>query len=286
METEVPEAVRPGQIIIDLTTQDVLAERPSSAIRRYLDDCASIGADREQIRDLALRSIRHLNGGGKQREQTGMSRRVEAQWYDALKRGAPDWSVYGTDYYLAELWACWAVYSRPYLRVLSQSNKVDGRSLLEHVGRVARVLDLGCGVGLTTAALTQLFPDAEVVGTNLEGTRQIVLARRNAERYGFRIELEPTEEVDVVFASEYFEHFPSPVRHLQDVLRVARPRVLLVANAFGTKSIGHFPRYFVRGQWEDAACTKREFASEMVDQGYRKVKTGFWNGRPTYWRRQ
>lgn len=264
----------------------VLDERPSVAIESYLNDCASLGADREVLRDTALRTIKHLSGDSEQREQTELGQRLERRWYDALSAGPPDWDVYATDYYLAELWACWVVYSRNYLRGLTRPAQVGSRSFCEHAAPVRRVLDLGCGVGLTTAALTQVFPDAQVVGTNLDGTRQIELARKLAERYGFRIDTEPSGPVDLVFASEYFEHFPSPVRHLQDVLRAASPRAMLIANSFGTRAIGHFPRYFVRGQWKDGTATKREFAAELRASGYVKVRTSFWNNRPTYWRRK
>lgn len=265
-------------------TVPILDQDPDVGLELYLDKCEMVGADRATIKDIALRTIAHLTGDSDQRKQTEVAQKLERQWYDSLKNGSPDWSVYGTDYYLAELWACWMVYSRTYLRLLHFPGKIDGASFIEHAGPINSIIDLGCGVAMTTTALKQTFPGADVVGTNLDGTRQIQLARMNAKEYGFRIETEVKKEADVVFASEYFEHLVSPISHLHEVVSKARPKIMLIANSFGTKAIGHFPCHFIRGKWIDSSKVQKEFGTEMRRLGYRKVKTKYWNSRPCYWR--
>lgn len=46
------------------------------------------------------------------------------------------------------------------------------------------------------------------------------------------------------FASEYFEHHELPVKHLIELLEVSHPRLLVIANSFGARSIGHFDSYY------------------------------------------
>jgi hypothetical protein len=37
------------------------------------------------------------------------------RWYASLKHDSPDYTVYAEDEYIAELWACWKVYSKTHL---------------------------------------------------------------------------------------------------------------------------------------------------------------------------
>ena len=108
---------------------------------------------------------------------------------------------------------------------------------------------------------------------------------------GFTVVTDPQPETDFVFASEYFEHFQRPIEHLRDVLRVAEPKHLVIANAFGSKSIGHFDIYLDEENLFDSrqvlgASVGRLFNDVLRKNGYATVKTEFWNNRPAVWRRR
>ena len=213
---------------------------------------------------------------------------LERRWYASVKRGDPDYGVYLDDEYLADCWAGWVNYSRDSLRKLTPANSLPPSGVLGDLRAmgVSTIMDLGCGMGLTTAALTELFPDAQVTGTNLPGCSQYLIAERLAAQYGFTMipTAESARPVDLVLASEYFEHFEAPVVHLREVLTALRPRALVIANAFNVSSIGHFPAYLVDGRYHDGKATSRAFSAEMKRHGYLKVKTAIWNNRPSYWR--
>ena len=51
------------------------------------------------------------------------------------------------------------------------------------------------------------------------------------------------ENVDIVFASEYFEHFYDPIDHLSTIVSSVSPKYFVIGNAFNTWSIGHFIKY-------------------------------------------
>jgi hypothetical protein len=78
------------------------------------------------------------------------------------------------------------------------------------------VADLGCRMGITPCP-QEMFPQAEVTGTNLAGTTQTAIALRLGRQFGFQVR-ETVQQipapVDLVFASEYFEHIPAPIDHL------------------------------------------------------------------------
>lgn len=263
----------------------VLDEKPREALRNFLRRCSAAGvADLPALERVCEETVRHLKGGDEARAGTGAGQDLENRWYASLERGAPDFKVYDEDAYLGELWGCWLVYSRAYLRNLRAAAPV-----LEQLGEVRTVADLGCGFGYTTAALRQVFPDARsVCGTNLDGTTQMRILSRVAAEYGFDVatEVRAAQEKrrhDLVFASEYFEHVSAPVEHLREVLDALRPRALLVANSFGTRGLGHFLEYEDEGSTISPEEARERFDATLRKRGYEKVKTGFWNNRPTLW---
>ncbi len=253
--------------------------RGNKQFRQFLCDCNGIGLNTQRIERLALASLAYYKGRKEQRtlDEFRDLRYLERSWYQSLARGIPDYSVYGDESYVADLWACWYVYSRRYIRLLS--------TIVDQIGPIQSVVDLGCGIGQATAALLDIFPGADVTGTNLPGLSQTVLARKLGERFGFKIVCDLTDvgSRDLVFASEYFEHFPAPVAHLQQVLTAVKPRVLIVANTFSSRSIGHFPLYDIDGLYFDGSATSRAFGNTLRSAGYKRLATGFWNNRPAVW---
>jgi SAM-dependent methyltransferase len=264
-----------------------LATPPRVALQDFLARCAALGGiDVARVGRLAQTGIAYLTSSAARRLQLRYDRTLELRWYASLAAGQPDWGVYAADDYLAELWSCWAVYSRRYLGAIRVPTSLGTQSIVAHLGTVRAVADLGCGIGYSTAALTELFPQARVTGTNLDGIAQTQLARGLGADYGFTVVAEPAAipgPVDLVFASEYFEHIPAPVDHLRTVLDALMPRALLVANTFGPDSVGHFHAYTVDGQLRDPKVTAQRFQALLRQRGYRRLQTRLWNNRPTYW---
>lgn len=248
--------------------EKVLDARPSVERGRFIARCMlAAGANPEEV------------WRGVLDRQSGSGRLpLEDRWYASLARGEPDYTIYADQDYLSEAWYCWVWYSRLYLLALRK--RAFPKKMLAR-----RVYDLGCGIGYTTAALAQMWPDAEVIGTQFAGTYQDKVARSMAHEFGFFVEVMATEQADVVFASEYFEHFERPIDHLEQVLTIVAPRVLIVANAFSAKSAGHFDEYIVNDERIDPARAARAFSKTMRQRGYHTVSTPFWNSRPTVWAR-
>lgn len=233
---------------------------------------------------LAQEALAYYSGSKTARQDRRPFQELEARWYRSLACGAPDYSVYGERYFLSDIWACWVLYSRKYL--LSIDKKM--RALLPPVCSVA---DLGNGFGYTTAGLKELFPSADVFGTNFEGGIQWRFAERVGAERGFS--LAPniqalSRHVSLVFASEYFEHIENPVEHLNDIVTSTRPCAFVLANAFGTESVGHFVEYthsspLGMAHKLDGKATSRAFGKALREHGYTKAETGCWNDRPALW---
>ena len=253
-------------------------------IDAFAEACLAAGlCDIPTARDEAQRVIRHLRSNAAGRAENNATRRLEKLWYDALALGVPHYGVYDGFDYVVEAWACWWVYSRDYLtRIQKLRNNLR---VVDDIGPVARVYDVGCGVGFSTAALLRIFPEAEVIGTNLRGSKQWDVASLMAADYGFGLAEKITGPADLVFASEYFEHFDAPVAHLLTVLAQAQPRALLFANAFTSRAVGHFDWYVVDGQRIAGSQAQRRFREALRDHGYEKVDARLWNDRPQYWRK-
>jgi len=209
----------------------------------------------------------------------------EDRWYASIQRGEPDYTIYDDDYAFTEMWVCWAVYSRNYLRTLL---KPFVYPLVENVKTIA---DLGCGISYTTAGLKQLFPWSEVVGTNLEGTKQYDFCSAMGQSYGFKMasDIKGLGQVDLVFASEYFEHILAPITHLENILTTLCPKFLYIANSFNTCSVGHFDHYSMersgtlKQDWLPASKLSSVFNKTLQDYGYTRLEIKAWNNKPALW---
>ncbi len=241
----------------------------------------SVGvAEPERVMRIAEQQAVYLRNGNK---PPAALRRLEERWYKSIREdGAPDYSVYAGDDYLAEAWACWMVYSRKHLR---ETNRLHP-NIYSDLPSDATVVDLGNGLGLTTATLKQMLPSCTVVGTNLRGTTQWDIASALAETYCFGMAEDPNDigsDADLIFASEYFEHFDDPLPHLRHVIESLTPKRLLIANAFTADAIGHFDLYVSPSGLIDGSAMSRMFNDTLKRYGYVKQKTKLWNSRPAYW---
>lgn len=266
----------------------IFEEKTKDSLRSFISKWAALAdINQEKAYELALRSLAYYRGGS---EKTNLRsfQELERRWYASLKRGAPDYSVYDDPYFLSDIWACWILYSRKYLTSMNSKKALRGRSIVEDAGEVSSAADLGCGFGYTTAGLKELFPNANVVGTNLESTCQFRLASALGVERGFSLvpSVDRLGRRDLVFASEYFEHIENPVEHLKEVFDVCAPRFIITANSFGTTSVGHFLKYRHGDALLDGKAVSRIFNGTLRSSGYEKVDTTCWNGRPAYWRKR
>lgn len=258
----------------------VLDRCRQSDIREYMEQCAYVsGIDPDSAARATLAAIRISDKRPANLADFRPLFDLEKRWYDSLAIGTPDYSVYREPYYFCDLWSCWAQYSCQYLKMILKDKA--------RYGSPKTIVDLGCGFGYTTAALKEIFPDAAVYGTNIPDTSQWTMAVSNGIRYGFSVvsNSAPVSNVDVVFASEYFEHFESPLEELHRVLVQYRPKWLIAANAFTGRAIGHFTRYRdVSCQYHNGKEMNKLFTEMMKRNCYHSVSTPYWNKRPAVWK--
>jgi hypothetical protein len=237
----------------------------------------------------ALASVRYYRGSKEDRKFMRSAQKLEQQWYASLP-DMPDYSVYMGKEILTDIWACWVAYSREYLRCMQNPRGIlscdmtHRYSIIEELGSPEIIADLGCGIGYTSAALSQLFPQSKVYATNLVGSAQFKVCQKMAGTHKFSLagSVEELPNISCVFASEYFGHFESPVEHLKEVL-AKTPKHLIIANAFSSKSLGHFDRYKIDGKWVEGKKVGRVFNQYLRQSGYEKIPTICWNDRPTVW---
>lgn len=259
---------------------NVLDEKPSKALETFLDDYIKLFPylDKNQ----AFQKIK---------EPQEFFNELTTLWYDHLDAGNLDkaYEVYNHDYYVSDIWNCWQLYSRRYLRNI-RDNRILNKNVntfLELTQDAKVVVDLGCGLGQSTAALTQLYPYAIVFATNLRNTKQWkYLDAYMTKRYGFYLKEDVDKinyQADIIFASEYFEHFERPTEHMKYVFNHIKPRYLVLANAFNTWSIGHFRMYYHGHQKIHESKISDVFNNYLKGLGYEKIKTDYFNDRPTVW---
>ena len=263
---------------------DILNTPPRNVIDDFFDRVGKHRTiDKEKLKDIAKGLMRFYRGSKRSKHFAYMKNNaLENRWYESLESGNADYSVYDDEIYISDLWACWVLYSRYYLKAIKNPKS----EVVLQTNQIKKIVDVGCGFGYTTLALKQMFPNATVIGTNLEDTTQIKVAREIGIEYGFDVVSDYTQiggDADIVFASEYFEHFEKPVEHLFEVMDCTDAKTFIFANSFGTKSIGHFHQYKIDGELVQGNRVSRKFNSKLKERGYKRTQTMIWNRKPDLW---
>lgn len=273
----------------------ILKESSKEALARYINFCSTYtDIDKDKAYNLAINAMKYYNGNTDARANLRHFQELENRWYASLDANTPDYSVYDDKYFLSDLWACWCIYSRKYLLSIMAENSLFSRSIVNYMnsqcqGSVKKVVDLGCGFGYTTASLKEIFPSASVFGTNIDTSVQFKVGTELSKKYGFSLvsDIHKTGgDVDLIFASEYFEHWEKPIDHLIEVVKASNPKFLLIANAFGTTSLGHFNKYKYDNFLYDGKAISKMFNITLKRLGYFKFKTKLWNNRPSFWQKR
>jgi SAM-dependent methyltransferase len=290
-------------------SEKVLEIKLHHALNEFLLDYKAVHDDINipTARKIIKESIRFYKG--KKEQNAPYLKALQNQWYDSLAplySPKPDDSIYDDQYYFTDLWACWNVYSRNYIKAILKNETHYKLSLAKLFGPVKTIFDLGCGIGYTTSALKQIFPNAKVFGVNLESTKQYEFCKIVSEKYGWNLISEETmftnnaDTHDLIVALEYFEHIESAIDHLDKLITEFRPKFWFIANSFNTKSVGHFTEYtstkistpeehdqpLVQEITHNQSIISRKFNDCLRDKGYEKIKTNLWNQKPTVWKKR
>lgn len=264
--------------------------KPSELLDDFLSNYSSLqyidkDFSKEQIKLLK----KYYKGNKEVRDKLVDLISLENKWYNALDEGKIDYSVYDDDYYFTDIWSCWCIYSREYMRAIKKHNSLNETTSIYN-GKFKNfnnnIVDLGCGVGYTTIAWKQLFPNSNVFGVNLKDTKQYKFCEKNSKKYNFNLVSSISdikENIDILFASEYFEHIINPIEHINDIIKSHNPKYLFLANSFNTRSVGHFKTYIHEDIDIDQSKISKIFNNNLNKKGYVKVKTKLWNNRPTLW---
>lgn len=254
----------------------ILQQKPSGLLPKFIEDYKSLFDIDE---DKALRYIKsgeHFNT-------------LTDEWYQRLSENDINgaYRVYNDDYYFTDIWNCFVQYSRRYLRDLTRPCLPDGSSFIDATKNAKVIVDVGCGIGYATTILSQLYPNAQVYGTNLKNTKQWQFCQMMANRHGFKL-IESINDIDtkidIIFASEYFEHFINPSEHVKELIDYGKPEYLVIANAFNTRSIGHFIDYQDNNKIINQKYISRHFNQTLIKCNYKKLKTNLYNNKPNIWK--
>ena len=242
----------------------------------FINLCKSLNINFDPIKfeNIVLNTLKYINGDSSARNKLRELQDLENKWYEKLDNNIIDYSVYDDVYYLADTWVCWKKYSRDYIKRIKKHISIKN---------VHKIADLGCGIGYSSAALKEEY-NCKVYATNIKETNQYKICESISKKNDF-ILLENIDKigiVDVLFASEYFEHFERPVEHLLECLNKLKPKHILFANTFNAKSIGHFNVYKNLNENYDGRKIVKLFSKTLIENGYIKIKTKCWNNRPTY----
>ena len=266
---------------------NIIKQKPKDAVKDFLNQYSeSFDIDIEKAEDLIKSAILYYNG--KERVLPKYQAKLESNWYSALKKYKINYSVYSDKYYFTDLWACWIIYSRQYIRsIITPNSLCKNKTIFDELKNIKSVLDIGCGIGYTTTALTEIFSNSKVYGLNLKDTEQYIFDEIMAKKFGFTMVSDITEikhSIDLFVAFEYFEHIQDPINHLENIVKTISPKYFYIASSFNTRSVGHFKDYKYLDLFCPQSKISRIFNNTLRSLGYKKIKTKLWNNKPSLWK--
>jgi ubiquinone/menaquinone biosynthesis C-methylase UbiE len=191
-----------------------------------------------------------------------------------------DFSRYSTFHYLYAGLNCFDNYSKP--------SAIDAFKNLKNE-KIKSIIDVGAGIGLSTMLLSDLFPEATVLYNNIEGSLQEKFFNENKQKcFNVKnLEFISNDELlkvrdfdfDLLFASEYFEHFDKFLDWTSKIIEDNRFRYIVVNNSFSVEAYGHFKEYQLDGTLITPRQASRQWLT-FIRNSYEDMKVKCWNGRP------
>lgn len=209
--------------------------------------------------------------------------KLTEKWYDLESINLNEaYKVYSHKYYFTDMFNCYKYYSKRYINIL-YNKPINGITFVnQYKNEINGILDIGCGCGFTCLHLKQVFKGSKVYGVNLPNTNQYNFCKTlNFELCSDYNNI--NSKIDLIFASEFFEHIKKPIELIDNLIKKFNPKFIITANAFNTRSIGHFSNYIVNGKVISQKKISRMFNKFVKDSGYIKLKTNYYNSRPYIW---
>lgn len=196
-------------------------------------------------------------------------------WKKSLEQNKPAYHLYDNNFFLVASFICWKKYSRKYINLLY--NTEITKNLLDDCNDI---IDVGNGLGYSTQLLRELFKG-----------RISCIQLPNTEQYKYNLKLgnniKSLEEIitaDCFIAFDFMEHIYEPIDYL-DIILSKKPKLIILANSFGTDAVGHFREYKVRDEMINEKKISRIFNKHLRDNDFELLKLKFWNNRPCVWRK-
>lgn len=211
--------------------------------------------------------------------------RLTKEWYKHLhdENMVDAFAVYNDDYYFIDIFLCYTTYSREYIK------KIIKHAKFAELAACDSIIDIGCGIGYSTATLKQIMPNVKAYAVNLKDTKQWKFCEIMAKRHDFQLidDIDKAGKVDIVFASEFFEHISNPIAYIDNIVKSLDPKYMIIANSFGTWSIGHFENYWHEHARRTISQNKmeKEFNKYLKYLGFINVGDKIWNNKPKIWQK-
>ena len=138
-------------------------------------------------------------------------------------------------------------------------------------GQADQILELGCGIGMTTDFIASEFPDAKISALDYDAG-QVRIARRNHPAHtvdfiqGDATHLEfDDESFDIIFQVFAFHHIPDYKKAMAEVHRTLKPNGRFLCLDIPVKSYNPLSEWIT---FQPAEFTKREYMDHLEQLGF------------------
>jgi SAM-dependent methyltransferase len=209
------------------------------------------------------------------------------KWFAYYEPQHLEYEMYASPEYAVSAYFCYATQSKAHIRQLAKW--ID-----RYCSPGQRILDVGAGIGATSALLQDLLPHHQVFYSNLPGYQQTA-AELLFEKTGSKVQIVEDDTgigASVVLALEYMEHFEEPALEMQRLLSPPSVRVFADVSSFQFSCAGHWSTYKFGGVRAGRKQARRHYNEAIRNLRFtsaHKVIEGtkpFWNNRPAVWLRR
>tara|TARA_R110000803_G_C11968069_1_gene319433 strand:- start:366 stop:1061 length:696 start_codon:yes stop_codon:yes gene_type:complete len=195
-------------------------------------------------------------------------------WKKSLEQNKPAYYLYNDNFFLVASYVCWKKYSKKYINLLYKNEVCK-----ELLNDCNDIVDVGNGLGYSTQLLSELFT-SNVSCIQLPDTEQY---KYNVMLGNKITTLDDIDTADCFIAFDFMEHIYEPIEYLDTIL-TKKPKLIILANSFGTDAVGHFREYKVGDDIVNEKKISRIFNKHLRNNKFELLKLKFWNNRPCVWK--
>jgi len=152
-------------------------------------------------------------------------------------------------------------------------------------GDIKRILETGCGTGRICFALASIYPDSQVIGTDISQHSIDLCNKARTQNNASNVTFEKMDIYDLKFPNDTFDlaisegvlqHIPNDLQGLKEMVRVTKKNGIVFASVVNLMCIPHTIYKFIKGKryehYPEKSYTHKSIRKLFEDAGLKDIE--------------